>query len=76
MLQERFGALNAIRLPAPCRGDSIEGEPLVNTFRLVLACLGDEPRTCCRAASFFTEFIHVDRASEVPIDSPRRRTEP
>ena len=65
MLQERFGALNAIRLPAACRGDSIEGEPLVNTFRLVLACLGDVPPDLLPSRSFFTEFIHVDRASEV-----------
>jgi hypothetical protein len=41
---ERLSPLNAIRLPEACSDRSIEGEPLVNTFRLVLACLsGTEP---------------------------------
>jgi hypothetical protein len=42
-LQERYSVLNAIRLPDGCPVD-IEGEPLVNTFRIVFACIeGTEP---------------------------------
>jgi len=36
--QERFAAFNAMRLPQPCR-DGVEGAPLVNTFRIVFACI-------------------------------------
>lgn len=40
---ERYAVLSAMRLPEPCDTD-IEGEPLVNTFRIVFACIeGTEP---------------------------------
>lgn len=40
---ERFAAFNAMRLPVGCDAD-IEGQPLVNTFRIVFACIeGTEP---------------------------------
>jgi hypothetical protein len=40
---ERFAAFDAMRLPADCDTD-IEGQPLVNTFRIVFACIeGTEP---------------------------------
>lgn len=43
-LQERYAVVNAMRLPSSCRGRPIEGEQLVNTFRIVFGCLsGDEP---------------------------------
>lgn len=38
-LHERFGALNAMRLPSPCRAMTTEDLTLVDTFPLVLACL-------------------------------------
>jgi hypothetical protein len=37
-INERYGVFNAIRLPADCDAD-VEGEALVNTFRIVFACL-------------------------------------
>ena len=38
-LHERFGALNALRLPAPCRALAAPDLALVDTFPLVFACL-------------------------------------
>ena len=38
-LHERFGALNAMRLPSLCRAMTTEDLTLVDTFPLVLACL-------------------------------------
>jgi hypothetical protein len=38
-LRERFGALNAMRLPAACRGSIATDLTLVDTFPLVLSCL-------------------------------------
>jgi hypothetical protein len=71
MLSERFGALNAVRLPAACRGDSLEGEPLVNTFRLVFACLtGDEPELL-ESRSFFSGYGQISTLVEVPPESLR-----
>lgn len=66
MLEERFGAVNAIRLPGDCRGRSIEGEPLVNTFRLVTACLAEEEPDLLPTRSFFNEFGGLDTLTEIP----------
>jgi hypothetical protein len=38
-LHERFGALNALHLPAPCRTLTVPDLTLVDTFPLVFACL-------------------------------------
>ncbi|MBR0711454.1 sulfatase-like hydrolase/transferase [Bradyrhizobium liaoningense] len=38
-LHERFGALNAMRLPHPCRAMAADDLTLIDTFPLVLACL-------------------------------------
>jgi sulfatase-like protein len=38
-LHERFGALNALRLPAPCRTLAVPDLTLVDTFPLVFSCL-------------------------------------
>ncbi len=38
-LWERFGVLNAMRLPPSCRNDITMDQTLVDTFPLVLACL-------------------------------------
>jgi hypothetical protein len=40
-LKERFGALNAIRMPAPCAQDAQGSVDLVNTFARVLNCISD-----------------------------------
>ncbi|WP_249158588.1 sulfatase [Bradyrhizobium jicamae] len=42
-LHERFGNLNALRLPASCRADAADDLTLVDTFPLVLSCLTGEP---------------------------------
>ena len=42
-VMERYGAFNAMRLPPGCEVP-VEGQPLVNTFRIVFACIeGTEP---------------------------------
>jgi hypothetical protein len=38
-LQERFGVLNALRLPEKCRASAVSDLTLVDTFPLVLSCL-------------------------------------
>jgi hypothetical protein len=38
-LKERFGALNTIRMPAPCADDAEGNVDLVNTFARVLSCI-------------------------------------
>ena len=40
-LKERFGALNAIRMPASCAQDAQGSVDLVNTFARVLNCISD-----------------------------------
>lgn len=69
---ERFAAVNAIRLPEACRGDSIEGEPLVNTFRLVFACLSGSEPDLLPARTFFSEFHKISTLAEVPAEAFER----
>ena len=38
-MKERFGALNAIRMPAACSEDAAGTVDLVNTFARVLNCI-------------------------------------
>jgi hypothetical protein len=42
-LHERFGNLNALRLPTSCRAGAADDLTLVDTFPLVLSCLTGEP---------------------------------
>ena len=44
-LHERFGALNALRLPEPCRSLAAPDLTLVDPFPLVFACLTDSDFT-------------------------------
>lgn len=73
MLTERFGALDAIRLPERCRETSIEGQPLVNTFRIVLACLSDQNPDLLDTRTFFNSYGEIYTLVEVP---PERFDEP
>jgi hypothetical protein len=51
-LHERFGALNALRPPAPCRTLTVPDLTLVDTFPLVFACLtGSDSHGICRRVS-------------------------
>jgi hypothetical protein len=72
-LNERFSVVNAIRLPAACRGDSIEGEALVNTFRVVFACLAGTEPELLEPRYYFTGFGRISTLAEVP---PERFDEP
>jgi hypothetical protein len=71
MEMERFGALNAIRLPASCRGRSIEGEPIVNTYRLVLACLAGTEPELLDTRTFVSGYGRIDLLDEVQVDDER-----
>lgn len=68
---ERFGVVNAIRLPGSCRDRSIEGEPLVNTYRIVLACLAGTEPDLLETRTFFSGPISELR--EVPSESAPER---
>ena len=65
---ERFGVLNAIRLPEACRDRSIEGEPLVNTFRIVLACLSGSEPDLLGTRLFYSGYGKISDLAEVPLD--------
>jgi len=69
---ERFAALNAIRLPEACRGDSIEDQPLVNTFRLVFACLSGTDPDLLPTRTFFSEYHKISTLAEVPAEAFER----
>ncbi len=64
-LQERFGVLNALRLPEQCRFNAASDLTLIDTFPLVLSCLtGDEfkrhsPRFFVTPYEDSREFGHV-----------------
>lgn len=66
MLTERFAALNAIRLPPSCRDQAIEGEPLVNTFRIVFACLSGTEPDLLPTRRFFSGYGDISSLVEVP----------
>ena len=42
-LEERYAVMNAWRLPPACEGMAYPDAPLVNTFRILFACLSDSP---------------------------------
>jgi hypothetical protein len=71
--RERFGAVNAIRLPAGCRGDDIDGQPLVNTYRLVFACLAGTTPDLLPTRTFWSAFHDISTLTEVPADVRDRR---
>jgi len=73
MLRERFGSLDAIKLPEWCADRSIEGEPLVNTFRIVLACLGHQEPDLLETRTFFNAYGRISTLVEVP---PERFEDP
>lgn len=63
-LQERFGALNAMRLPEGCDAD-VEGAPLVDTFPIVLGCLAGRAPEPGEQRSFFTDYGDLSTLVEV-----------
>jgi hypothetical protein len=73
-LQERFGVLNALRLPETCRASAVSDLTLVDTFPLVLSCLtGGEfkrhsPRFFVTPYEDSKDFGHV---AEYPADRVR-----
>lgn len=78
-LVERLAVLNAMRLPASCRADdryAVDGQPLVNTFRIVLACLEGRDPDLLEHRAFLWPFNdlrgieELDTARLVPESTP------
>ncbi|WP_213770424.1 sulfatase-like hydrolase/transferase [Bradyrhizobium sp. dw_78] len=68
-LKERFGALNALRVPAACSKDTLGTVDLVNTFVRVLNCISDGNLPDRASRQFVVS--HADMASvhEYRMDS-------
>jgi hypothetical protein len=66
-LTERFGAFNAMRLPADCDVD-IEGAALVNTFRIVFACIEGREPDLLPYRAFGHPFFGVADLEEIDLD--------
>jgi hypothetical protein len=66
-LQEKLGAFNAMRLPADCPID-IEGEPLVNTYRIVFSCIERTEAELLEYRGFIQPLDDVLALSEVDPD--------
>jgi hypothetical protein len=63
-LRERFAVLDARRLPSGCDAGSDEAA-LVNTFRVVLACIEGHPPELVAPKSFWTGFEDLRSIREV-----------
>src|SRR6202012_1181877 len=71
-LKERFGALNALRMPAACASDAQGTVDLVNTFARVLNCISDGHLPGKRSRQFVV--LHADLATvheyQMDTDAP------
>jgi hypothetical protein len=74
-LRERFSTLNAMRLPARCDAD-IEGEALVNTFRVVFACIEGREPELLPYRGFEVPFGRLDALAELPPELVAEISEP
>jgi hypothetical protein len=71
-VSERYAAFNAMRLPPGCDAH-VEGEPLVNTFRIVFACIeGTEPELL----DYRAFAVPIDDVSDVSELTPDRFESP
>ena len=59
--QYRFGVLNLMRLPEDCRDALYPTISPVNTFRLVFACLANEPASLLSDESYWVDKFASDR---------------
>jgi hypothetical protein len=64
-LAERYAALNAMRLPAECDDGPVEGLGLVNTFRLVFACLEGREPDLLPERMFLSPWEQIDEVEEI-----------
>ena len=72
-LAERLAPFNAIRLPPRCQDDeryAIEGQPLVNTFRILFACLeGTEPELL-EPRAYLSSYNSIDDLVDGDVPRP------
>ncbi|MDP6271975.1 MAG: hypothetical protein QF398_16555, partial [Alphaproteobacteria bacterium] len=57
---ERYGILNAIRLPDRCRHQLYPTMTSVNTFRIVFACIEDRPPRLLDDISLMIQYYSKD----------------
>ncbi|MEZ5144154.1 MAG: sulfatase-like hydrolase/transferase [Acidimicrobiales bacterium] len=69
-IQERLAPLNAIRFPTSCQHPPLDGQPLVNTFRLVFACIEGTPPELLEPRAYISSFDRVDDLREVEPSRP------
>jgi hypothetical protein len=65
-LVERFGVQNALRLPERCQDDVTPETPLVNTFRIVFACLEGREPDLLDHRGFFWRWEDRENVVEIP----------
>jgi hypothetical protein len=67
-LDERYSALDTMRLPERC-GQDIEGEPIVNTFRIVFSCIEDrDDIEMLDYRAFIAPLEDVSQLEELDVD--------
>ena len=69
MFAERYSVFNAMRRPEECSTPSIDGQPIVNTFRIVFSCIEDQPVDLLEHRAFIAPLDDVQAIEE--IDSGR-----
>jgi hypothetical protein len=67
-LDEHFSVLNAVRFPEECADLSVEGEPLVNSFPLVFACIEDTPPELTAWRAFLSPLGDTQAIEELDPD--------
>lgn len=67
-LGERYSVFNAMRRPDDCVEPPLEGEPLVNTFRIVFACIEDQPIELLPHRAFVAPIEDVQALEEWDLD--------
>jgi hypothetical protein len=74
-LAERYSVLNAVRLPEGC--DTLEpDEPLVNTYRIVFACLEDTEPARLDTRAFLFRWAADHDLEEIPVERLDREGTP
>lgn len=64
-LDERFAAFSALRLPGACADLPVEGQPLVNTYRIVFACIEGRDPELLDYRAFLSPWEETERMEEI-----------
>jgi hypothetical protein len=66
-LDERFAAFSAIRMPERCADLPVDGQPLVNTFSLVFACIEGREPELLEYRAFLSPWEETEAMEEVDL---------